>query len=69
MADAPEAVVLTEDGWWVKSRQDEGGWWWERVSSQPPGFIHRPRRYSQLPRVIETYQPSSVIHELARTAE
>lgn len=64
----PEVIVYTERGWWMKSHQDGGGWWWVRIDSVTgPG--ENLLRYMQLPSVIETYQPSSMIHELARTSE
>lgn len=65
MSSTPDVIFLTEEGWWAKSHQGESGWWWRRIDA--PGTT--PRRYSELPPIVETYQPSSMIHELARTAE
>lgn len=66
MSDGPEVVLFTADGWWAKGERDRLGWWWERISPQPSGFIDSRRRYSQLPAIIETYQPAAVLHALAR---
>lgn len=67
MSDLPEVVILARNGeWWYKSHQDVGGWWWCLVGGAYEGSDCVHLRYSQLPEIVETYQPSRMIHELAR---
>lgn len=62
--ESPEVIFLTEDGWWIKHHRDISGWWFRRVDK-----LVSDVRFSQLPEIQETYQPSSMIHQLARSAD
>lgn len=50
----------------MKWRHDRNGWLWKRIDCPPVLAEIEARRFTELPPVVETYQPSAVLHALSR---